>query len=106
MHTSAQIDEGSVFGLPTGTLGRNHIYYQRHKQGAIAFATDTNKIYKFDGTSWNGGRPTGTNSNRVYFGAFTITSLGNQSVSGLPFQPSQISFVRTHANVESLEFKF
>jgi hypothetical protein len=34
-------------------------------------------------------------------GVFIISSTGNKTISGLPFQPSQISFV-AHANVESL----
>ena len=36
----------------------------------------------------------------VYVGSFIITSTGNQTITGLPFQPSQITFV-AHANVES-----
>lgn len=93
-----QIDEGSVFGLPTGTLAEITSIINA-QQGAIAFATDTNKIYKFDGSSWN---EVGNGNNpSVYFGVFTITSSGNQTINGLPFQPSQISFT-AHANVESL----
>ncbi len=95
----AQIDAGSVMGLPTGTLAEINAI-NTAQQGAIAFATDTNKIYKYNGSSWdevgNGTSPS------VYFGFFTISSLGNQSISGLPFQPSQISFI-AHANVESVD---
>lgn len=36
----------------------------------------------------------------VYVGFFIITTTGNQTITGLPFQPSQITFV-AHANIES-----
>lgn len=36
----------------------------------------------------------------VYMGKFIITGIGSQTISGLPFQPSQIKF-SAHANVES-----
>lgn len=36
----------------------------------------------------------------VYMGKFIITSTGSQTISGLPFQPSQIKF-SAHANVET-----
>ena len=34
-------------------------------------------------------------------GVFIISSTGNQTITGIPFQPSQISFV-AHANIETL----
>lgn len=37
----------------------------------------------------------------VYNGFFTISSAGSQVISGVPFTPSQVTFV-AHANVESL----
>ncbi|SFR32000.1 hypothetical protein SAMN04490243_0405, partial [Robiginitalea myxolifaciens] len=37
---------------------------------------------------------------RVYMGVFQITSSGLQSITGIPFQPSSISF-QAHANVDS-----
>lgn len=98
MHTSAQIDAGSVMGLPTGTLAQI-TSITTAQEGAIAYAIDTNKVYKYDGSSWvelaNG------NNQTVFFGVFIVSSLGNQTINGLPFQPSQIKFV-AHANVESL----
>jgi hypothetical protein len=36
----------------------------------------------------------------VYMGKFIITGTGTQTISGLPFQPSQIKFM-AHANVET-----
>lgn len=37
----------------------------------------------------------------VYTGSFIITGTGNQIITGLPFEPSSITFV-AHANVETL----
>lgn len=36
---------------------------------------------------------------RVYMGVFRITGTGNQTISGLPFEPSSVSFM-AHANVD------
>lgn len=97
-YSYAQIDSNSVMGLPTGTL-TEITAITTAQQGAIAYATDTNKIYKFDGSSWE--EVANTNSPNVYMGVFIISAAGSQTISGIPFQPSQISFV-AHANVESL----
>lgn len=37
---------------------------------------------------------------RVYVGKFLITGLGSQTITGLPFRPSQVTFVG-YANIES-----
>ena len=97
-NTYAQLDANSVMGLPTATLTEISAITTA-QQGAIAYATDTNKIYKFDGSSWE--EVANTNSPNVYMGAFIISATGSQTINGIPFQPSQISFV-AHANVESL----
>lgn len=59
------------------------------------------KIYDADTTTWIE-VPT-TNTQTVYTGFFIIPngSGGNQNITGVPFQPSQITFV-AHANIESL----
>ncbi|AEH00342.1 hypothetical protein [Lacinutrix sp. 5H-3-7-4] len=38
----------------------------------------------------------------VYTGTFIITATGNQTITGLPFEPSSVTFV-AHANVETLD---
>ncbi|MEM8999117.1 MAG: hypothetical protein AAGB24_02550 [Bacteroidota bacterium] len=93
----AQIDSNSVLGLPAATLAEINAVADA-QQGAIAYATDTNKVYKFNGTLWS--EIANTNNPKIYLGAFIISSLGNQTITGIPFQPSQLSFV-AHANVES-----
>lgn len=50
----------------------------------------------YNGTEWI------PNSVNVFTGAFTITVAGTTSVTNLPFQPTQVTFV-AHANVESLD---
>ncbi|MBT8244062.1 MAG: hypothetical protein HKP48_10830 [Winogradskyella sp.] len=56
--------------------------------------TSVTKTY--DGTNWI------ANSTNVYTGFFIISGSGPVSVTGIPFQPSQVTFV-AHANVESLD---
>ncbi|MGB1210326.1 MAG: hypothetical protein ACPG41_02820, partial [Lacinutrix venerupis] len=38
----------------------------------------------------------------AYVGQFIITATGNQTITGIPFEPSSITFV-AHANVETLD---
>lgn len=50
----------------------------------------------FDGTNWV------ANFSNVYNGFFIVTGSGVTTVTGIPFQPSQVTFV-AHANIESLD---
>lgn len=59
----------------------------------VSSDSDNQIIAGTDGGSYLG--PT------VYNGFFTISSAGNVVVTGVPFQPSEVTFV-AHANVESL----
>jgi len=66
-------------------------------QGSFVYNTTENKMYFFNGTTWveiNDNQPT------AYTGHFIITATGAQTISGLPFEPSSITFV-AHANIES-----
>ncbi|MDT0606170.1 hypothetical protein [Croceitalea rosinachiae] len=94
----AQLDNGSVFGLPYASLSEITAITDA-QQGSLAYASDTNKVYKFDGTSWE--EIANNNNPNVYMGTFIISATGTQTISGLPFQPTQISFV-ANANVETL----
>ena len=93
----SQLDANSVFTLPTATLAQINAITAA-QEGALAYATDTDNVYRFDGSTWS--EIATSNTPNVYFGAFIISSTGNQTINGLPFQPSQISFV-AHANVET-----
>lgn len=93
-----QMDSGSVFGLPFASLSEITAVTDA-QQGSLAYASDTNKVYKFDGTAWE--EIANNNNPNVYIGVFIIAATGAQTITGLPFQPTQISFVG-HANVETL----
>jgi hypothetical protein len=93
-----QIDEFSVFGLPTATAAEITAVTGANA-GALAYASDENRIYFFDGSSWN--VMVRQSDPNVYSGFFTISATGTITVSGLPFQPRNINFV-AHVNVESI----
>ncbi len=94
----AQLDEFSVMGLPTGTAAEIQAVTGA-TEGAMAFATDEDRLYLFDGANWNVMvRQAAAN---VYSGVFVVSGTGNITVSNLPFEPQNITFV-AHANVESL----
>ena len=94
-----QIDSSSVFGLPFATLAEINAV-RGAQEGSLAYASDTDKVYKFNGTSWE--EIANTNNPTIHLGVFIISGTGSQTISGLPFQPTQISFV-AHANVETLD---
>lgn len=98
-HGFSQIDNSSVFGLPFATLAEITAVTGA-QEGSLAYASDTDKVYKYNGTSWE--EIANTNNPNVYLGVFIISATGSQTISGLPFQPAQIKFV-AHANVESLD---
>ena len=94
----AQIDEFSVFGLPSGTATEIQAITAA-TEGALAYATDENRIYLFDGSNWN--VLVRQSDPNVYSGFFLISATGNVTVTGIPFQPRNITFI-AHANVEAL----
>ncbi|MFD0994023.1 hypothetical protein, partial [Tenacibaculum geojense] len=55
-----------------------------------------------EGNNWQLISESTQSSANVYTGFFIISTAGTQNITGLPFQPSQITFV-AHANVESLD---
>lgn len=65
-------------------------------EGSMVFNTTTRSIHFYSNSAWVE-IPSVANS---YVGAFQITGLGNQTISGLPFEPSSITF-SAYANVES-----
>ncbi|MEO0573670.1 MAG: hypothetical protein AAF039_18365 [Bacteroidota bacterium] len=94
----AQIDEFSVLGLPSGTAS-DILAVTGATEGALAYASDENRIYLFDGANWN--VLVRQSDPNVYSGFFLISATGTIAVNGLPFQPRNITFM-AHANVESL----
>jgi len=94
----SQLNSGSVFGLPFATLAEISAITDA-QEGSLAYASDTDKVYKFNGTAWE--EIANSNDPNVFIGVFTVNTTGSQTIGGLPFQPSQINFVG-HANVETL----
>ena len=92
----AQFDEFSVMGLPTATAAEITAIATA-SQGSLAYASDENRLYLFDGTSWN--VMVRQSAPNVHSGFFIVSATGNVTVSGIPFQPRNITFV-AHANVE------
>ncbi|WP_340158656.1 hypothetical protein [uncultured Maribacter sp.] len=90
---NAQLESGLLLGLTNATTADINATTDAAK-GSLVFNTDTNQVYVFDGTSWNQmGQKT------TYTGTFRISGSGSLSVSGIPFQPTSVSFV-AYANVE------
>ncbi|MBU2899499.1 hypothetical protein [Maribacter dokdonensis] len=90
---NAQLESGLLLGLTNATTADINATTDAAK-GSLIFNTDTNQVYVFDGTSWNQmGQKT------TYTGTFRISGSGTLSVSGIPFQPTSVSFV-AYANVE------
>lgn len=98
-YSQAQLDSNSVFSLPSATQSEI-LTVTGANSGALAFATDTNTVFVFDGTSWVR-MEAATATNTVQMGSLVINATGSITISGLPFEPSNISFV-AHANVESI----
>lgn len=96
LSVNSQIDAGSVMGIPQGTNAEINAI-STGQEGAVAYASDSNKLLLFNGSTWE----ELLLSPSTYMGVFVITATGTQTINGLPFRPSQISFV-AHANVESL----
>ncbi|MDP2527674.1 hypothetical protein [Maribacter dokdonensis] len=91
--SNAQLESGLLLGLTNATTTDINATTDAAK-GSLVFNTDTNQVYVFDGTSWNQmGQKT------TYTGTFRISGSGTLSVSGIPFQPTSVSFV-AYANVE------
>ncbi len=94
-NVSGQIDANALIGLPTATTAdRNAI--TGVQIGSLIYDTDVNRVFKYTNTGWQELLTAGN----VYVGAFQISAAGVVNVTGIPFQPTSITFV-AHANVEN-----
>lgn len=64
--------------------------------GMLVYNTDENRIYEYTNTGFLEILTAGN----IYTGSFIISAAGTTTITGIPFQPSQITFV-AHANVGS-----
>ncbi len=91
----SQIDANLLLGLTNATTTEMNAVTNMAK-GSMVYNTDVNEVYVYNGSAWvSNSQPS------VHMGLVVITSTGNLTVSGIPFNPSQISFT-AHANIESL----
>jgi hypothetical protein len=65
-------------------------------EGSIIYDSNTESLYVFTA---NYGWTQIQNEVNTYTGSFIISAAGRQSITGLPFQPSQITFT-AHTNIE------
>lgn len=66
------------------------------EEGSMVYNTTSSSIHFYSNSSW----VEIPNVANTYVGAFQITGLGNVTITGLPFEPSSVTFT-AHANVES-----
>ncbi|WP_194534373.1 hypothetical protein [Zobellia nedashkovskayae] len=67
------------------------------EKGSFVYDTTLNKMLFYNGNGWI---EINDNPSTAYTGHFIITGTGSQTITGLPFEPSSISFV-AHANIET-----
>ncbi|WP_281847786.1 hypothetical protein [Olleya namhaensis] len=96
--TTTNITESNTSLVQNATSATGEITYTNESgiaNTAQVIAAETNNQIEVGA---NGGAYLGPT---VYTGSFIITATGNQAITGLPFEPSSITFV-AHANVETL----
>ncbi|WP_075344595.1 hypothetical protein [Tenacibaculum agarivorans] len=100
---NAQVFSGvPVSGFPSGTTSEI-TSIASPVEATVAYSTNEKIFYYYDGANWIALRTTPS----IHVGAFTINAPGGTTnttfdriVTGIPFQPSQITFV-AHANIEA-----
>ena len=91
----AQLEGDEILQLHSGTTAEMNAM-SSPQTGHIIRNTTTNTLWHYDGTNWievDKAVPT------VYTGFFIIDASGSKVITGLPFKPSQITFV-AQANIE------
>ncbi len=91
----SQIDADALLGVPSATTAER-IAIVNPAEGAMVYDSDINRLFEYTDSGWEEILTTGN----VYVGAFQISAAGNVNVTGIPFQPTSVTFV-AHANVES-----
>ncbi|MEM9077049.1 MAG: hypothetical protein AAGC43_08415 [Bacteroidota bacterium] len=65
-------------------------------EGSLVYNTTTSSIHFYSNSNW----VEVPNISNSYIGTFQITGTGNQNITGVPFEPSYVTFA-AYANVES-----
>ena len=91
----AQVTAGDLVGIHNVTASEMNAILNPI-EGSLVYNTTTRSIHFYSNSSW----VEVPNISNSYVGAFQITGGGNQSITGIPFEPSYVTFT-AHANVES-----
>lgn len=98
IHVQSQVPTGEelvgLHAVPTSDLGN----VTSPIIGSILYNPTDEKVYVYTASGW---KTYESSTTGTYVGQFIITSTGNINITGLPFQPSSVTFV-AHANVETL----
>ncbi len=92
----SQIDNNAIMRI-TNLTSAERISILSPNEGSVVYDTDQNRLYQYTNTGW---LELSTNFGNVYVGAFQINAAGNINITGIPFQPSSITFTAA-ANIES-----
>ncbi|MFS4469526.1 hypothetical protein [Maribacter sp. 2210JD10-5] len=98
---TAQIEAGLLLGLTKATTVEMNTI-SGMEEGQVLYNTDTNSIHFFNGTNWVDQTNGSDNLPKTYTGTFRITATGNITVTGIPFEPSSVTFT-AYANVEDFD---
>ncbi|WP_422859222.1 hypothetical protein ACOKFD_18280 [Flagellimonas sp. S174] len=91
---TAQVTAGDLVGIHNVTaVEMNNI--ANPIEGSLVYNTTTSSIHFYSNSAW----VEVPNISNSYVGAFQITGAGNQNITGIPFEPSYVTF-SAYANVE------
>ena len=93
---AAQIDSNSLVGISQATTAER-LAITGVSEGSMIYDTDINRLFQYTNTGWL----EISTPNNTYLGLFIITDPGTITITGIPFQPSSVSFV-AHPNIETL----
>jgi hypothetical protein len=97
---NAQINGELLFGLISGTT-EEISNITNPTEGSLVYNSDEEKMYLNTASGFKGIPSSDEVSNSFYVGTFQITGAGEVIVSGIPFQPSSITFT-AYANIASM----
>ncbi len=95
----AQIDGGLLLGLVQATTAEMATI-TNPVEGSLIYNSDEEKMYLNTATGFTAIPSSEDASAKFYVGSFLINATGNVIISGLPFQPSSITFT-AYANITS-----
>ena len=91
----AQVTAGDLVGIHNvSTLEMNAI--SNPIEGSLVYNTTTSSIHFYSNSNW----VEVPNVSNSFVGTFQINGTGNQNITGVPFEPSYVTFT-AYANVES-----